>query len=129
MKLKNISAILKSNRFVVLGLKYIPVCITLLLTLHVALLLVGVFDPITVVLSAILLAILVLLLSIRFGFCALHKATVVYMLLMTVCIGLQKYDLFGRTLMFFRIAMLIFGAVLIALLVNKLVREGDGKCK
>lgn len=129
MKLKDIFATLTSNRLVVLGIKYIPVCATILLTLHVGLLLLGVFDPVTIVLSALLLSVLMLLLSIRFGFCALHKATVVYMILMTLCIGLQKLNVFGCTLIFFRIAMLIFGAVLIALLVNKLVRESDGKCK
>lgn len=103
------------NKLLVKGIKYIPIICTFLLSLHVFLLLMDVYEPISVGISAVLMVVLLVLLSIRFGFCKLHKAMIIYMGVMTLCICIQKYDGFGLLLRAVRIVMLVIGVVLLVL--------------
>lgn len=123
----DILLILRSNRPIVLGLKYIPVMSVVLLTIHTGLLLVGCHEILTVGLSAALLVLFMILLSIKFNFCLLHKAMIVYMALMTLCICLQRLDLFGESLTLFRVVMFAFGVVLAVLALTK--GKDDGCCE
>lgn len=103
------------NKLLVKGIKYIPIICTFLLSLHIFLLLMDVYEPITVGISAVLMVVLLILLSIRFGFCKLHKAMIIYMGVMTLCICIQKYEGFGLLLRAVRIVMLVIGVVLLVL--------------
>lgn len=118
---------LKSNRPIVLGIKFIPVISVMLLTLHVGLLLCGWHEVITVGLSAVLLVTLLILLSIRFNFCMLHKALIAYMAVMTLCICIQRMDGFGQALTIFRTIMFMLGLILSYLAVKKFNDDDCGK--
>lgn len=125
MRLKKIVATIKNyfagNRLIVCGIKYIPVICTVLLTLHIALLLHGYYEVITVGVSAFLIVLLLILLSIRFKFCALHKAMIVYMVLNTICICVKRMEGFDADFLFcLRIAMFAFGVALVVLGIKKL---------
>lgn len=122
-----IKGCMNGNRLVVLGIKYIPVICTILLTLHVAMLLMGVYEPFTAGVSVFLILVLLVLLSFRFGFCKLHKAMIIYMVAMTVCVCIQKCDGFGRLLTLFRMIMFGIGCVLVAL--SFLKGCGNGDCE
>lgn len=117
-----------SNKSVVIGIKYIPVIATILITLHIALLLLGIYEPITMSIAVILLLILLVLLSIRFNFCILHKILVIYMALMALCICIEKFHGFGAALLPARLIMFGAGCVLCVLLIIKLHRN-NGKCQ
>lgn len=121
----DLKGILKSNHLIVLGIKYIPLVSTLLLTLHVAFLLMGLYEPITVGLSAVLLVVLMVLLSIRFSFCWLHRAMIIYMAVMTLCICVQKYDGFGTLVTAVRLVLFAIGVGLAALAIFK---KCDDEC-
>ena len=117
----------RGNNLIVKGIKYIPMICTFLLSLHVFLLLMDVYEPITVGISAVLMVILLILLSIRFGFCKLHKAMIAYMGVMTLCICIQKYDGFGILLRAVRIVMLVIGVVLLVLSALKCKNDECGE--
>lgn len=117
----------QGNNLIVKGIKYIPMICTFLLSLHVFLLLMDVYEPITVGISAVLMVILLILLSIRFGFCKLHKAMIVYMGVTTLCICIQKYDGFGILLRAVRIVMLVIGVVLLVLSALKCKNDECGE--
>ena len=129
MKPKDLIAKIKAwfsgNRPVVCAMKYIPVICTLLLSVHIAFLLVGWNEPVTVIISVALLLVLLVLLSFRFHFCKLHKAMICFMALMTLCILLQKYGVFGYTLIIFRVLMLVIGLVLGILAI---IKAKDDEC-
>lgn len=118
--------VLNGNRLVVLGIKYIPLICTILLTLHLAMLLMGVYEPFTASLSVFLMLVLLICLSFRFGFCKLHKAMIVYMAAMTICVCIQKCDGFGRLLTLIRMIMFGIGCVLVAL--SFLKGKSNGEC-
>lgn len=122
-----LSSLRNTNRLIVLGIKYIPVACTILLTLHTLLLILGCNEPITVTLSVALLVLLLVLLSFRFHFCKFHKAMIIYMAVMTLCICLQKYGAFGNILLVARVLMLCVGLVLVVYGVIKI--KGDDCCK
>lgn len=130
-RMANVLAAIKTklgeNKLIVYGIKYIPAICTFLLSLHVFLLLMDVYEPITVGLSAVLLIVLLILLSFRFGFCKLHKAMIAYIGIMTLCICIQKFDGFGLLLRGARIIMLVIGSVLLALSAIKFKNDGCGK--
>lgn len=113
--LASLKCLTQGNKLIVKGIKYIPMICTFLLSLHVFLLLMDVYEPVTVGISAVLMVVLLILLSIRFGFCRLHKAMIIYMGVMTLCICIQKYDGFGLLLRAVRIVMLVIGVVLLVL--------------
>ena len=117
----------RGNNLIVKGIKYIPMICTFLLSLHVFLLLMDVYEPVTVGISAVLMVILLILLSIRFGFCKLHKAMIAYMGVMTLCICIQKYDGFGILLRAVRIVMLVIGVVLLVLSALKCKNDECGE--
>lgn len=117
----------RGNNLIVKGIKYIPMICTFLLSLHVFLLLMDVYEPITVGISAVLMVILLILLSIRFGFCKLHKAMIAYVGVMTLCICIQKYDGFGILLRAVRIVMLVIGVVLLVLSALKCKNDECGE--
>ena len=117
----------QGNNLIVKGIKYIPVICTFLLSLHVFLLLMDVYEAVTVGISVVLMVILLILLSIRFGFCKLHKAMIVYMGVMTLCICIQKYDGFGIMLRAVRIVMLVIGVVLLVLSALKCKNDECGE--
>lgn len=117
----------QGNNLIVKGIKYIPVICTFLLSLHVFLLLMDVYEPVTVGISVVLMVVLLILLSIRFGFCKLHKAMIVYMGVMTLCICIQKYDGFGILLRAIRIVMLVIGVVLLVLSALKCKNDECGE--
>lgn len=130
-RMANVLAAIKTklggNKLIVYGIKYIPAICTFLLSLHVFLLLMDVYEPITVGLSAVLLIVLLILLSFRLGFCKLHKAMIAYIGIMTLCICIQKFDGFGLLLRGARIIMLVIGSVLLALSAIKFKNDGCGK--
>ena len=117
----------QGNNLIVKGIKYIPVICTFLLSLHVFLLLMDVYEPVTVGISVVLMVVLLILLSFRFGFCKLHKAMIVYMGVMTLCICIQKYDGFGILLRAVRIVMLVIGVVLLVLSALKCKNDECGE--
>lgn len=117
----------QGNNLIVKGIKYIPVICTFLLSLHVFLLLMDVYEPVTVGISVVLMVVLLILLSIRFGFCKLHKAMIIYMGVMTLCICIQKYDGFGIMLRAVRIVMLVIGVVLLVLSALKCKNDECGE--
>lgn len=116
-----------SGRAVSCGIKYIPVAGTTLLALHTALLILGVHEMLTVCLSVVLLVTFLVLLSVRFQFCALHRALILYMSLLTGCICIQKLCGFGESLMGTRWLMFIVGVLLIALAIYKRNEDECGK--
>ena len=115
------------NKLLVKGIKYIPIICTFLLSLHVFLLLMDVYEPISVGISAVLMVVLLILLSIRFGFCKLHKAMIIYMGVMTLCICIQEYEGFGLLLRAVRIVMLVIGVVLLVLSTLKCKNDECGE--
>ena len=115
------------NKLIVKGIKYIPIICTFLLSLHVFLLLMDVYEPITVGISAVLMVVLLVLLSIRFGFCKLHKAMIIYMGVLTLCICIQEYEGFGLLLRAVRIVMLVIGVVLLVLSALKCKNDECGE--
>ena len=125
MKLKNLLARISGNTFVVIGIKYIPLICTVLMTLHVGLLLAGIYEPITVALSAILILTLFILLSLRFNFCLLHKMMIMFLILSAACICLQKYDVFGGILGFVRVLLFGFGCAILGL---AFIKWKDDEC-
>lgn len=118
---------LEGNKLIVLGIKYIPLICTALATLHVSLLLLDIYEPYSIGLAVLLMLVLLILLSIRFNFCRLHKAMIVYMALMVLCICIQNVNGFGRLLNVFRILMLVIGSGLIALSAFKKCDDGCDK--
>ena len=111
---------LQMNKAIVLGIRYIPIVCVFLLTLHVMLLLFGVHEPISVGISVALI-----LLSFRFHFCKLHRAMIIYMAIMTLCICIQRANLFGAALTVARVIRLIIGAALIIISAFKL-KDAEG---
>lgn len=105
--------ILKGNKPSVLCMKYIPVLGTALAALHVAMLLCGFSEPVTMSITVLLLLVLLVVLSFRFGFCKLHKAMILYMCVMVMCVLFQKFNLFGWLLTAFRVIMLTLGIGLV----------------
>ena len=110
-----IDTIVGGNKPLVYGIKYIPLACTFLMVIHIALLLLGYYEPITAGLAVFLVLVLLILLSYRFGFCRLHKAMIWYMVAMTACICIQKYDGFGTVLSVVRLIMFGVGCFLIGL--------------
>lgn len=115
---------LNGNRLLVKAMKYIPVICTGLVTIHIALLLLGFYEPVTISLCVILCVALLILLSVRFRFCKLHLAMVVYMALMTMCVCIQKLNGFGSIITAARLVMLILGMVLFVLAIIKGKSDG-----
>ena len=113
---------LQMNKAIVLGIRYIPVACVFLLTLHVMLLLFGVYEPISVGISVALI-----LLSFRFHFCKLHRAMIIYMAIMALCICIQRVNLFGVALTAARVIMLIIGVALIIIAAFKLKDDECGE--
>ena len=113
---------LQMNKAIVLGIRYIPIVCVFLLTLHVMLLLFGVHEPISVGISVALI-----LLSFRFHFCKLHRAMIIYMAIMTLCICIQRANLFGAALTVARVIMLIIGVALIIIAAFKLKDDECGE--
>ena len=113
---------LQMNKAIVLGIRYIPIACVFLLTLHVMLLLFGVYEPISVGISVALI-----LLSFRFHFCKLHRAMIIYMAIMTLCICIQRANLFGAALTVARVIMLIIGVALIIIAAFKLKDDECGE--
>lgn len=109
------------------GIKYIPVIGVILLTIHTALLILDIHEVVTVCLAEVLLILFLILLSTKFQFCALHKALILYMSLMTGCICIQKLCGFGESLMGTRWLMFIVGVLLIALAIYKRNEDECGK--
>lgn len=110
---------LDGNQIIVLGIKYIPVICTALATVHLAFLLMHIYEPYSVSLAVVLMLILLILLSIRFNFCCLHKAMILYMVLMAICICIRKADGFGKLLTVFRLGMFAIGIGLLSLAIFK----------
>lgn len=115
----SVTRVTSSNRLIVLGIKYIPLLCTVLLVLREGLQLLGYYEPITAALAVILNVVLLILLSVRFSFCNLHKAMIIYMALMTLCICVQKYDVFGKALDIVRLSLFAIGVGLISLAIFK----------
>ena len=115
------------NKAIALGIRYIPVACVCLLTLHVMLLLFGVHEPISVGISVALILLLLILLSFRFHFCKLHRAMIIYMAIMTLCICIQRANLFGAALTVARVIMLIIGVALIIIAAFKLKDDECGE--
>ena len=107
---------LQMNKAIVLGIRYIPIACVFLLTLHVMLLLFGVHEPISVGISVALILLLLILLSFRFHFCKLHRAMIIYMAIMTLCICTVA-----------RVIMLIIGVALIIIAAFKLKDDECGE--
>lgn len=124
MKVKNIFV---KSKAIVFGMKYIPIIATILATIHIGLLLMGHYEPVTISVATVLLLILMILISIRFHFCKLHKAMVVFMALMVACIGFQTKGRFGPVLTFARLLVFAFGACLsmASIITNKKNDDGD----
>lgn len=127
IQLANIKCLFKGNKLLVYGIKYIPIICTILLTLREALRLLGVYEPITASLAIILNVVLLILLSIRFSFCKLHKAMIIYMALMTLCICIQKYDVFGEAVRFVQLGLFAIGVGLVSLAIFKKCNDDCGE--
>ena len=112
------------NTFVVKGINYVPLLSTILLTIHVGLLLVGIRGIVTEVASILLLVLLTILLSVRFNFCILHKLLILYMTIMTICVCIQRFNGFGVTLTSFRVLVFALGVVLSGLAIYKINEDG-----
>lgn len=123
--LDKVSSLLSGNKIVVLGIKYIPIICTILLTLHIGALLVGLHEPVTVAFAAVLMVVLLVLLSIRFSFCRLHKALIIFMATVTLCICIQKYQAFGAVITAARLMMFAIGIGLVVLAICKIVKKDD----
>ena len=122
-----LKSLTQGNKLIVKGIKYIPIICTFLLSLHVFLQLMDVYEPITVGISAVLMVVLLILLSFRFGFCKLHKAMIIYMGVMTLCICIQEYEGFGLLVRAVRIVMLVIGVVLLVLSALKCKNDECGE--
>ena len=122
-----LKSLTQGNKLIVKGIKYIPIICTFLLSLHIFLLLMDVYEPITVGISAVLMVVLLILLSFRFGFCKLHKAMIIYMGVMTLCICIQEYEGFGLLVRAVRIIMLVIGVVLLVLSALKCKNDECGE--
>lgn len=129
-KLKQLFESSYGNNIVVKGIKYIPILSTILLTVHVGFLLLGIEEIYTEWLSVLLLVLLVLLmvlLSVRFNFCVLHKLLILYMTIMTCCVCVQRLDGFGDALNSFRIVLFAIGAALSGIAIYKINEDGCGE--
>lgn len=122
-----ISSWLHSSKLLVYGIKYIPPISVLLMTIHTALLICGIHEVITIGVSAVLLVCLLILFSIKFRFCALHKALIAYMGVTTLCICLQGEDLLGCMLNPLRLIMLLIGIILSVIAFVKLKDDDCGQ--
>ncbi len=116
-----------SGRAISHGIKFIPFAGVSLLTLHVIFLILGVHEAFTVSVSIVLLVALLILMSVKFHYCALHKSLILYMSLVTGCICIQKVGGFGESLTGTRWVVLIVGVFLIALSFYKCKSDGCGK--
>ena len=131
MRPKDIIAKLKTalggNKIIIYGIKYIPIACTILLTIHMALLLLGLNESITVGAAAILILCLLVLLSFKFNFCLLHKIMIAYIALSTtfICIWRMGGEFLMNTIL--RIIALIVGVALITMSVKKI--KGDDCCQ
>lgn len=118
---------ISSTHSIIHGIKYIPVLCCILLTAHTAFLLAGIYEIFTVGLSAFLLLVLLILLSIKFDFCALHKAMIIYAALSDVCICLKLLGVWGDALFACRVIMFCLGLLLVVLALVKM--KNDECCK
>lgn len=114
------------NRNIICGIKYIPVICALLLTLHVGLLLIGIQEAVTVGVAAVLLVLLLVLLSIKFHFCILHKMLILYMAVCTLCICIQRMNGFEHQIL--KPVRLVLFALGIALLTWAAIKLKDDDC-
>lgn len=126
VKIKSWFAIKIGNRPVVYGIKYLPVICTGLASLHIGLGLMGIRESILLGLAVALLAILVILLSIRFKFCMLHKMMLVFLCLMIACVGIDSKGNIGPVLSWMRLIVFALGVCLVVLSVLK--HKGEDEC-
>ena len=115
---------MKSNKrmwWAIVAFKYMPVIAVAILVWHVAALLIGnagVFAENTVAMP-VLPAAVALLWSWAFGYCWLHKAMLVYILIVDTCMWYEQVFGFGALLAPMRWTVLLMG---IALLVTLVIR-------
>lgn len=115
---------LSENHNIVKGIKFIPIVSTMMLTVHIALLLLGISEIISVGISSFLLVVLLVLLSIKFHFCILHKCLVAYLGLVNLCICIRKLDGFGVMLDGIRVLLLVSGIVLSIFTIKNICENG-----
>lgn len=82
------------------------------LTVHVGLLLLGVNLPVAEFVVVVAFDALLYILSREFRLCLLHRCLVFYIAAMFTCMFLQKLDVFGNSLNYFRWGMFVTGVVL-----------------
>ena len=126
VKVKEWFTIKIGNKPVVYGIKFLPAICTALASLHIGLGLMGVDEVISLGIASALLVVLVVLLSIRFKFCALHKAMIVFLCLMVMCVSLHSKGNVGTVLSFVRLLTFILGVCLVAISIMK-HKDIDGR--
>lgn len=116
----------KSNSPIVYGIKFIPFICTALMVVHTGLLVLDKYEPVTITIAAILMVVFLVLLSIRFNFCRLHKAMILYIGVMILCVCVQSLDGFGVVLTIARMLMFGFGmGLMMSAFLNK---TDNGNC-
>lgn len=103
---------MKNRRLIVLGIKYIPVIAAMTYALHTGLLLMGVDLYYAEALVHLLVNLLLWHLSKEFGFCILHKHLIAYVILVDMCIVVQRLNLWGSFLVPARIIVFVIGVAL-----------------
>lgn len=126
VKVKEWFTIKIGNKPVVYGIKFLPAICTALASLHIGLGLMGVDEVISLGIASALLVVLVVLLSIRFKFCALHEAMIVFLCLMVMCVSLHSKGNVGTVLSFVRLLTFILGVCLVAISIMK-HKDIDGR--
>ena len=112
-------------KLAILGIKYIPFIMFIIMYVHVILLNMGIelVYASTITGCALIPSILILLISNVFKFCYIHICMTVYSLCVDICINIQKYVGFGILLCPMRGIMLIIGTLILVVLIIHMVRR------
>lgn len=111
------------DKLCIIALKYVPIMGTILMTLHVAALLLG-YKLFIFELSVLtIVTLMVMLWSKVFKFCLIHRLSSLYTITVLWCCYIERYIGFGKHLQILRVIFLYIGIILLILLTIKYAKN------
>lgn len=111
------------DKLCIIALKYVPIIGTILMTLHVAALLLG-YKLFIFELSVLtIVTLMVILWSKVFKFCLIHRLSSLYTIAVLWCCYIERYIGFGKYLQILRVIFLYLGIILLILLTIKYAKN------
>lgn len=104
------------DKLCIIALKYVPIIGTVLMTLHVATLLLGYKLFISELSVLTIVTLMIMLWSKVFKFCLIHRLSSLYTISVIWCCYIERYVGFGEYLQILRVIFLYLGVALLILL-------------